>query len=191
MISVSVETNHQDAMVAQSQNAQAMAVVMDALTRAGITEEDLQTTGYSIYPVYDSNTSLPLQRVQSYRVVNTLAITLRDVNRTGEIIDLAVANGANRIDSVAFTHSEERQQQLRAEAITVALRMARADADAAAGAAGLTILRVKDVTVGQNYYPIAYRGVESAGAADTAATTPIVPGDVTVSAQVTVTYLCA
>jgi uncharacterized protein YggE len=191
LISLSVETNEQDAGGAQAQNAQAMALVMDALMRAGVAEEDLQTTRYSISPVYDSNTSISPQRVQSYRVTNTLVITLRDVNRSGEIIDLAVVNGANRIDTVAFTLSEERQQQLRAQAITNALRMARADADAVAGAAGLTILRVKDITVGQNYYPIAYQGVENAGAADTAVTTPIVPGDVTVNAQVTVTYLCA
>jgi uncharacterized protein YggE len=193
MISASVETNHQDAKVAQAQNAQAMASVMAALTNAGISEDDLQTTGYSIYPVYDSSGSSLLPRtVQTYRVVNTLVITLRDVNRSGEIIDLAVANGANRVDSIAFTLSEERQQQVRAQAITVAVRMARADADAVAGAAGLTILRVKDITVGQNYYPISYRNAEYAGAGDkTMAATPIVAGDVTVSAQVTVTYLCS
>lgn len=194
MISASVESNHQDAKVAQAQNAQAMASVMAALTNAGISKDDLQTTGYSIYPVYDSSSSSSLlpRTVQTYRVVNTLVITLRDVNRSGEIIDLAVANGANRVDSIAFTLSEERQQQVRAQAITVAVRMARADADAVAGAAGLTILRVKDITVGQNYYPISYRNAEYAGAGDkTMAATPIVAGDVTVSAQVTVTYLCS
>jgi uncharacterized protein YggE len=192
MISVSVETNHQNANVAQAQNAQAMASVMAALARAGIPEDDLQTTGYSIYPIYDSSSSSILpQKVQTYRVANTLVITLRDVNRSGEIIDLAVANGANRVDSVAFTLSEDRQQQVRAEALTIAVRMARSDADAVAGAAGLTILRVKEIIVGQNYYPISYRGVENAGASDKAMTTPLVPGDVTVSAQVTVTYLCS
>jgi uncharacterized protein YggE len=69
--------------------------------------------------------------------------------------------------------------------------MARADADAVAAAAGLTILRVKDITVGQNYYPIPYQYARYEAADKAAATTPIVPGDVTVSAQVTVTYLIA
>jgi len=188
IISVTVETENSDARSAQSRNAQVMAAVIDALTKAGIAADDLKTTGYSIYPVYESNTNIFTPKVQLYRVSNTLMITLRDINRAGEITDLAVQSGANRIDYITFTLSEEKQLSLRGEALTRAIRQARADADVVAAASGLVITAVKDISVGASYVPVPYQTVAYEKAAD-GATTPLQPGDVKVSAQVSMTYL--
>ena len=187
IISVTVETENPDAQSAQARNAQIMVAVTDALKKAGIATEDLKTTGYSIYPVYADSTNILTPKVQQYRVDNTLLITVRDISRAGEITDLAVQNGANRVDYITFTLSDEKQISLRSEALTRAIRQARADADVVAGASGLVIVAVKEINVGASYSPVPYQTVGYDKA--TGATTPLQPGDVKVSAQVSMTYL--
>jgi len=187
IISITVETENTDAQSAQNRNAQLMTAVTDALRKAGIAAEDLKTTGYSIYPVYVDSSNILTPKVQQYRVDNTLMITLRDINRAGEITDLAVQSGANRVDYITFTLSDEKQLSLRSEALTRAIRLARADADVVAGASGLVIIAVKEITVGGSYSPVPYQTVAYDKAAG--ATTPLQPGEVKVSAQVSMTYL--
>ncbi len=190
-VSVSVQTENADVKVAQGENARVMDQVNQALIAAGIPKDDLKTTGYYIYPVYDDSQGIFGQKVKYYRVTNTLQITLKDVGRTGEVIDIAVANGANQVDSIVFLLSEEKEQSIRAEVLTKAVNRARSDADAVAAAMGLTITGVKEVSVGSSYPPVLYDNSRTAGAAEmkAAVPTPIEPGQLTVTAQVSVIYL--
>jgi uncharacterized protein YggE len=188
-ISLAVQTENADAKVAQQRNAELMASTIAAVERAGIPADKIKTTGYTIYPVYDDPVSVLGQRVKLYRVTNTLLITLTDINRAGEIVDLAVANGVNQVNSISFTLSEGQQKALRSDALRDAMARSRADADTVAAAGGLTIAGIKEITVSGGYYPVVsdYRYAEGA----TKVPTPLVPGDVTISASVSVTYLCA
>ncbi len=189
-ISLAVQTENADAQVAQQNNAAQMAATIAALERAGIPSDQIKTTGYSIYPVYDDSSSVLGQRLKFYRVTNTLHITLTDIARTGEIVDLAVANGANQVNSISFSLSESQQKTFRSEALRDAMNRSRTDADTVAAAGGLTISGIKEITVSGGYYPVPladYRYAEGTAKVST----PIVPGDVTVTASVSVTYLCA
>jgi uncharacterized protein len=193
VISIAVETENADPRVAQQQNAERMSSTIAALKNAGIAEDDLETSGYAINPVYENNQYGYGYggKIRAYRVVNTLQITLRDVDRTGEILDIAVSSGTNRVNYISFTLSDEKQQQVRAQALTSAVRSARADADAVAAAAGLDIVRVQEITVGTNYFPMPVASYREAADGALSVPTPIVPGDVKVSVQVSVTYLCS
>jgi uncharacterized protein YggE len=189
-ISLAVQTENTDAQVAQQSNAERMASTIAALQQAGIPADKIKTTGYNIYPVYDDTDSILGSKVRFYRVTNTLRITLTDINRAGEIVDLAVAHGVNQVNSISFTLSENQQKALRSDALRDAMSRSRSDADTVASAGGLTIVGIQTITVSGGYYPVAvsdYRYTEGA----TKVSTPLVPGDVTVSASVSVTYLCA
>jgi uncharacterized protein len=187
-ISLAVETENPDVKVAQAENAVIMTRVMDALIAAGIPKDGLKTTGYSIYPVYEE-VKLPLgQKIKAYHVTNTLTITLHDVNRTGEVIDIGVANGINQASSIQFLLSDEQSQVLRTEALKEATARAGDDAKTVASALGVTISGVKTVEVGGGYTPVLFQNYARAEAAG-AVSTPIQPGDITVTATVTVTYL--
>src|SRR5690606_29184283 len=101
IILLAVETENVVAKVAQQQNAQRMDAVVNTLKGAGIPAKDLRTTGYTIIPVTEENDKpLVTSKVRFYRVINNLEVRLNDVNRAGEVIDLAVANGANRVDQL-------------------------------------------------------------------------------------------
>jgi uncharacterized protein YggE len=188
-ISLAVETENLDVKAAQAENAAIMTKVMNALTAAGIPQDALKTTGYNIYPVYD-DTKFPVgQKIKGYRVTNTLTVTLHDVNRTGEVIDIGVANGINQASSIQFLLSDEQAQVLRTEALKEATHRAAADAQTVAAALGVTIASVKSVDIGGGYTPVLFQNWASNDAGSGRTTTPIQPGDVTVTATVTVTYL--
>lgn len=188
-ISLAVETENRDVKIAQAENAARMTAVMNALKAAGIPEDALKTTGYSIYPVYEDTKIFPDQKIKGYRVTNTLTVTLHDVNRTGEVIDIGIANGINQANSIKFMLSDEQAQVLRTEALKEASQRATADAQTVAKALGVSISTVKTVEIGGGYTPVLFENYAKMDVASGAAATPIQPGDVTVTATVTVTYL--
>jgi len=189
-VTFAVETENPDVKTAQQANAVQMTKVIDALVAAGLPKDALKTTGYTIYPVYDDYTkSLLDQKIRTYHVTNTLTVTLHDVNKTGEVIDIAVANGVNQASSIQFMLSDEQARVLRTEALKKAVSNARADADTVASALGTTITDVKSADISGGYAPVLFENYRAADVmAKSAAPTPIQPGDVTVTAQVSVTY---
>ena len=124
-----------------------MNKVIDALVGSGIPRDALKTTGYNIYPVYEESTGILTPKIKTYRVTNTLTVTLHDVSKTGEVIDVAVANGINQADSIQFMLSDEQSQVLRTEALQKAVTRARSDADTVAAAMGTAITGVKNADI--------------------------------------------
>ena len=195
IIVFAVETEHADAKVAQQQNAQKMDAVVNALKAAGVPAKDLKTAGYSITPVTETDEKLRTSSLVKFdRVTNSLRVRLDAIDRAGDIVDLAVANGANRVDQLTLTLSDEKQQEFRAEALTAAVKQARGDADAVAAAIGKTIVDVKEVNVGGSYVPMSYDNryadmeMMVAGGAPP---TPIEAGEIDVTASVSITYIIA
>ena len=192
-ITFSVETENPDVKIAQQDNAQKMATVINALVAIGIPRDALKTTGYNIYPVYeDSTKSNSDQKVRTYRVTNTLTVTLHDVSKTGDVIDVSVANGINQASSIQFLLSDEQSQVLRTEALKRAVARARADADTVADSMGTPIIGVQSADISGGYSPVLFENYQypaSNAIMKSAVPTPIQPGDITVSAQVSITYL--
>jgi len=186
-----VQTENADVKTAQQENAKDMDQMISALLTAGIPREDIQTVSYTIYPVYDDTTRLFGQKVKYYQVTSMVQVTVRDIARTGEIIDIAVNNGANQVSSVGFSLSPAKEKALRAQALTQAVANARSDADVTAAATGVTITGVKSVNVGSVYVPVYYDNRYGSGAEmkTTAVPTPIEAGQITVTAQVSISYL--
>ena len=187
-ISLAVEIENPNVKAAQAENAARMTAVMNALTAAGIPEDALKTTGYNIYPVYDDYKIGVTQKIRTYRVTNTLTVTLHDVNRTGEVIDIGVANGINQANSIQFLLSDEQSQVLRTAALKEATERASADAKTVAAALGVSITSVKSAEIGGGYTPVLFQNYAMEDSVGGGAPTPIQPGDITVTATVTVTY---
>ena len=191
-VTLSVQTQNADVKLAQSENARIMDGMVNAILGSGIDRADIKTSGYSIYPVYEDS-SLPFgQKIKYYQVTNSVRVTVRDVTRVGEIIDAGVNNGANQVDSIAFMVSEELEQSVRTQVLTKAVQRARSDADIVAAASGVSITGVKEIVLGGYYPPIIYESAR-AGAADmktqAAVPTTIEPGEISITAQVSASYL--
>jgi hypothetical protein len=191
-ISFAIQTENTDVKIAQSNNALAMNNVMDALAAAGVPHDQMKTTGYTITPVNQQDGNGILSGpATTYQVTNTLQVTLKDTNTTGQVIDTAVNAGANQVNSIQFMLSDEQAQVLRSQALTKAVANARDDANAVAAALNITITGTQSADISQGYMPVVYGNYDATAAASgkmAAVPTPIQSGDITVTAQVSVTY---
>ena len=188
-VTFSVQTENTDVRAAQAENANRMAKVHDALIATGIPRDALKTTGYNIYPVYEDSNGILKPKIRTYRVTNSLTVTLHNVSKTGEVIDTAVANGINQADSIRFMLSDEQAQVLRTEALKEAVTRARSDADTISAAMGTSITGVQRAETGSSYSPVYFQNYAmDATAPRASAETPIQAGDITVSASVTISY---
>lgn len=103
IIYIAVVTESKDVKKAQNENAIITNRVIDELKKLGIKEEDIETVSYNIKKTYDYVDGK--QIFKSYEVRNDLKITVKDLDKVGEVIDTAVENGANIIEKVTFTIS--------------------------------------------------------------------------------------
>ena len=190
VISVGVETTHSDPITAQQENAQKTTIVIDALKGLGIESEDIQTSGYHMYSRTPDDDSPFSGKKEVYVVSNSVTITYNDVSRAGFIIDTAVMSGANNVNSVRFTISDEKAQSLRAQALIAAVGQATKDADTLAGALGLVITGVQSVTTSGSPTPMVYADNMATGARMEMAytPTPIEAGTLEVTATVNIVW---
>ncbi len=190
IVYLGVQTQSTDAVIAQQENARKMESIIQALKDAGIAEDDMETSGYSIYPM--RSYEKPEPTITGYTVSNRLKVTVKDIDDVGDVIDTAVDAGVNEVQSISFTLSEEKQQDAREQALENAVQAARADADTLASALDVVIVGPVEVTTSggsiTTTYPAPYDAVAEMGYAGSVAKTPIQPGDVSVTAYVQVIY---
>lgn len=167
--------------------AEAMTRVVAALKQLGIADKDIQTTTVSLQPAYDYSTQSSPPRITGYTLANGVAVTVRDIDKTGDVIDGSIAAGATSVDGVTFRVDDPAKAQEQAR--TDAMDQAKASADTFAKAAGVSITGVASVSevAAPVPYPV-YAGAAGAPAAD-GAKTPIQPGTSDVTITVTVAYL--
>lgn len=185
VVAVSVQAQAATADGARSQVASDAAQMRAALRAAGVADEAVRTTSFRLFARY--NTTAGERTVVGYTAVHDYRVETAP-DRAGEIIDVAVDNGADQIDGVAFTLSEATRETLREAVLTEAVRTARTDAETIAMAANRSITGVEEITIGDAGGPTPeLRFDEVRGSAGTT----IEPGPVTVQARVQVTYTAA
>lgn len=183
-LNLGVQTAAKEAGEAIRQNAAAMQSLIDALKAAGVAEADLQTAQYSLNAYEQGEYESFGLGGRNYRVSNTLLVTVRDVAAVGSLIDTAVAAGANQVYGISFQSAAaaEAAQQV----VKDAVQNAKARAELLASAAGQKLGRLMSISENGASYPM-YR-TYAAASADSNTATPILSGDMTVSASVTLVY---
>jgi hypothetical protein len=178
-----VTTEAKTAREASEANNKAMGIVLLALKNAGIAEKDFQTSRLSLSPqsAPGRNANAPFQIV-GYRASNRITVTIRDITKVADTIDILVGSGANEISGISFMVSKASKllDEARSEAITDAKRKAEIYAQAANVTVGAPISISEEATPG----PIPYRKM----AAGMAASTPVAQGEETLRVTVSVSY---
>ena len=188
VISLGVNVRSAEAPSAQAEANEVIAKIREALTAAGIDEEDISTGYINLYAAYDYSSSV--ERITGYNASSTLAVKVTDMTRVGEVIDLAFGAGANMLDGVSFSAKDD--TAARAEALKAAIADAKAKADVLAEAAGLGKLELENITEGGVYAydsganNFSAKGMITEQAEDAA--TVIRAAKICVSASVTITY---
>jgi uncharacterized protein len=176
-----VVTQAKTAAEALAANTAAMQAVFEALKGAGIEDRDMRTSQFSVNAMHTRPERGEAARISGYQVSNLLSITLRDLDRVGEVLDKLVTTGSNELRGIRFQVEKPGplMDGAREDAVKDALRKAKIYV-AAAGVALGPVLTINEHGGGGRPQPMFARAM-SMEAADV----PIAAGEQTLSTSVT------
>jgi uncharacterized protein YggE len=187
-IYIGVHTEEDTAADAVAANNEETQQVIDALKKAGVDAKDIRTTNFSIWPNQQYGPE-GQQLGATYMVDNSVFVTVRKLDNLGDLLDSAIAAGANSINSIQFDVADK----------TEALKEAREEAVKNAKEQAQELADISDVKLGEiqsvGFYdsmPIPYmdsygKGGGGGGMMEAAAV-PIQPGQLTLTVTVSISY---
>jgi uncharacterized protein YggE len=179
LVNIGAQITRPTAQEAQERVSATMNQVLTKLTALGIPRERIQTVEINLYPQRRPSSG----DITGYQAVQRVVVTVDDLALVGRILDAAVTAGANLLDGVSFTLRDPAVYRTRAFA--AAVQDARGTAMALATAAGVTISRIVRIEEMGAAVP-SVRGATLQATPD--ATTPVLPGTLTVTVQVRAVY---
>jgi hypothetical protein len=190
-ISLGVQTAGKKASDTARNNAQSTDALIHAVRAAGVAEEDVRTSDYSLDPQYADVMRRPNQppTIVGYQANNTVTVTVRDISRVGAVIDAAVAAGGNVANGISFDLTDATREAAEDAALAKAVADARRKALAIARAAGAETLTLLAITEG-DAQPRVVRPMVMMGRMDASgsAPTPVEAGQLSVTAQITAEF---
>jgi uncharacterized protein len=191
-VSVGVETSNTKAKAALAANSELMNKIINALKIAGVKENETRTSSFSITPNRDYSIDKNQGKLIGFTVTNSIQIDSTNIDATSGWIDIAVSSGANNVNSIYFSLSEKKLDEIKNHLLKEAIQNAKEKADIAAPALGLKIVGIKTVNIeqvtpfftGPGPYP-----AESLKNQAFAPSTPILTGEQQVSSNVNIVFL--
>jgi uncharacterized protein YggE len=118
-----VVTKAPTALEALEENSKAMQKVLDVVKTFDIAPRDVQTTSFSVQPVYDRDAhGRPLPAIVAYSVTNQVRLRVRRLPDLGKVLDALVKAGSNQVSGIHFDVDDP------AEMLKLARERAMADA---------------------------------------------------------------
>jgi len=181
IVETGVVTQAKTAAEALTANTQAMQAVFDAIKELGIEDRDMRTSQFSVNAIHTRPERGEASRISGYQVSNLVSITLRDLDRVGEVLDRVVSTGSNELRGIRFQVEKPGplMDGAREDAVKDALRKAKIYV-AAAGVALGPVLTINEHGGGGRPQPVFARAM-----AMEAADVPIAAGEQTLSTSVT------
>lgn len=184
-LTVATETRDARAEAARALSAEGMTSLQAAFKTAGLPDDAVRTTGYSLVPEMDWKNGRGV--VRGYVVRSQIEIRIDDLDRLSAIIDAATTSRSTSLSITGPRFGLKDEAAAQAEALRTAVASAMARAGAMAAGAGRTlgsITRIEEHNLGGIASP---QPMMMRMAAAEAAPTPIVPGEVEIRAVVTLT----
>ena len=181
-----VTVKRRTATAALAAAARRTRAVLAELRAAGVARRDLRTSSVTVRRLFRYDRKTRRSRLVGYQARNTVRVTVREVSRTGIVIDSAVRAGANGIGSTSFFASGSKAVYL--EVLGEAFDDARAKAELLAERAGLTLGPARTISEGSEDFFSTEDLRRQASPESPASDTPVRPGRSTVEATVSVVF---
>ena len=186
-INISIVTTSPKADEALKENADKTTNVLNKIKSIIGKDDTVKTSSYSLSPVYQYDKATRKSNLTGYTATNELIVETRDLDKLGNLIDETTGMGANRINGPRFDITD--RENYKRKALRVAIGDAKTTAKVVADAAGVELVQIIQITPSYTYPVPVHRGMmESKVMAADQAATPIEPGDLTVTANVTISY---
>lgn len=193
-IEVGVVSEATTAKAALEHNNMATNNLHAILGERGVAAKDIQTTRIQVHPQYSQPEPHPpgqpqrdfIPKIVGYRVENTVAVTARQVEKLGALLDALVGGGANQVHGISFRVNgpEKLLDEARRRAVADARRKAELLAGEADVVLGPPLKIVSEDETGPRFPPMAF-GVRAMGAP---APMPVAPGEQELGVTVRVVY---
>ena len=182
ILTIAVVTQARRALDAQQENAKKSDAVVQALKAAAGAGAEVETSGYSVQPQRMYREGQP-PTITGYEARNAVTVTMSDLKRLGNVIDIASQSGANDISGISFTLRQDRAA--REQALKDATREALNKAQALAQALGGRIVRIVEVQEeGFQRPPVPVYQAEAFMAKRDSVATPIEVGSLDITSRV-------
>jgi len=184
-INIGVHTEDPEVGSAVDMNNQRSQAVISAIKALGVEAKDIQTTNFSVYNSVQYDPMSGMESGTIYMVDNTVIVTMRDLAKMSDLLDASIRSGANNINSVSFdiTDKTEAVQQARVLALENAQTLAKELTDGA----GVSLGAVQTLSY-YDYSPSPYYGKGGEGLDSAASSSPINPGIMQLSVDVSIVF---
>jgi len=186
--SVATETREAKAEDARRKSADVARDVQDAIRGAGIPADAIRTTGFSLTPEMNYNNGRG--EIRGYVVRNRVEVRVDDLTKLGSVIDSVQTRSGTGLSVIGPRFDLKNEREAQAEALKIAVQNARARAEAMAAGAGRTlgpIVRVEETGSGPVPLQQAPMMMAMRGPQEAPPETPITPGEIEITAHVTLT----
>jgi uncharacterized protein YggE len=185
-ITITAESRAGNPREAQRRNVEVMSPVQAKLKSAGIAADAMRTVGYDLQQEWDYVNNKRISR--GYVARNSIEVRVDQVDRVGELLEIAVGSGATSVGGIRFDLKD--RVKLERDALRLAVADARTKADAAAAGAGRTIdriLRIEEQGIASSPTPVRMMREVAMADASGGGAPPISAGQMELRANVTVT----
>ena len=198
MLQLRVQTESKDAKTSEERNAEVMEDLRAELSSLGVPEDEIQTSSFRVEIVRrsiqkcDESGCYYDYVIVGYRTIHSLTLSLKEMEKGGEIIDSVTGVGNNEtfIDYIDFTLQPETRRDLEKQLLEDASEEAKEKAENIAAGLGVTLGNPVSASESFSYpyYYNQYKGYDMAYGVAEAAPTVLSPGEVEASATVHVGF---
>ncbi len=198
-IGIRVQTQSDNAQASQQENADVTKTLLAKLKALGINDSDIQTTSYSVDPVYSSNYACAPDssncvwnsNLTGYSTTQTFNVDITQLDLGGAVIDAASQSGENEtfVDSTSFTLKPDTRDAVENTLLEEASADAKIKAQNIADGLGVSLGKVLSASEDNYYYPsplVMKSDIAASGAV--APSTQLSPGTLEISTSVSVSY---
>ena len=190
IVSLGVETADKTAEKALLSNSNLMNTVIVALKAAGLQQNETSTSSFFIKPNYNYSKYGDRGNLMGFTVSNSIHIESSNIDSVSQWIDTAVQAGANIVNDIYFSVSEEKLQKIKNVLLKEAVANAKSKADIVAGAAGINVGGIKSIMVEEiGFPPVPGPLYAKSVSSDEVSSTPILAGEQEVSTTVSIVYI--
>jgi len=207
LVRTSIEVTGDDASSVRDDLSDRADELRDGLLAAGLADDQITTDRFQVRDRIDRERAEQaeadgervdeedLDEFRYYEGSHRFQIEVRDIDEVGSVVDTAIDSGADSVGRIEFRLSEERQTELREEALELALDDARTEADFVASEVDASVVEVQAVDTTEGRVSTVRADVEEVtddemadDSVEAEASTDIDTDDVTVQATAAVRY---
>jgi uncharacterized protein YggE len=137
-VEIGVISEGEDVASTQERNTEQANAIIASFKEFGISDEDVQTSNYQVFPQYDYDEGK--QTLRGYRVSQSLSVKIRDLSKIGDVLAKAGELGSNEIHGVSFDIDDPSALEMQAR--EQAINDAKDKAEALADTLGVKVVRI-------------------------------------------------